>query len=98
MTNKEKAELVINSIMVDIPKGKIPMKDLIKDVKVKVAYFNLKECLKPKGKRTIGEEFEVKEIEHDFGFIFNDGTEIRHVEKCVYNYVDAEIIRKRERI
>ena len=61
----------------------------------RVRYSNLQER-KVKGG---GGTMEVVNIVHDYGLIFNDGTEIKHVSKDIYKYFkNHEVIDKRERI
>jgi hypothetical protein len=66
-------------------------------IKNKVVYFNKLEKKAPKAVRTMNNPTVIADVAHDFGFIFNDGLEIRHVSKPIFNYSTAEIVKKRER-
>lgn len=89
--NKEKNNTFekMDSVIVETFEGKRSLLFLVNNigVKNKVRYFNL---ITKKDKQ-------VKKY-FDYGFIFKDGFEIRHVLKQYYSAVEAEIIEKRERI
>ena len=66
-------------------------------VKYKVEYVCNIEKKAPKKDRTCNVMFIVKCEVHDLGLVFNNGLEIRHVDKDVFKYCSGEVIRKNDR-
>jgi hypothetical protein len=80
--------------------GKVNLLDLCETIGIKdrVAYFNLIERKVESKSRTMNNDYEVVKLIHDRGLIFNNGLEIRKVDKNIFNlYPSVDIIERRER-
>ncbi len=84
MENKDFEKILIQTF-----DGKKTLQYLVENVGVKnkVKYYNI-----------ITKKEKLVKKYFDYGFIFNDGFEIRHVLKKHFSAIDSEIIEKRERV
>lgn len=103
-TKEEKAFLLkedMKNTRINTLDGKVTLLYLCEEigVKMRIKYFNMiKEQVK-KADRTINNSFEVVKKVHDYGLVFNNGFEIRSVDKrvfCLYPNVETKEIKKRE--
>lgn len=85
---------------VKIPDGQISLLDLCEKVGIKnrITYFNFIEMRVEGKSRTINNDYKIVKTVHDRGFIFNNGIEIRKVDKNIFNlYPSIDIVERRER-
>lgn len=96
---REALEKYMSETMINTLNGRVSLFDLITKVGVlnKVEYFNYIEKKAPKSVRSIKNPTVTVDETHDYGLKFNDGFEIRHIDKMVFKYCSAEVLRKRER-
>lgn len=103
LSKKEQARLEteeeIRSTVFNTLNGKLNLAGHVAKVgiKNKVLYFNMVERKAPKKEWSILKPTVVKKVIHDYGLIFNDNIEIRHVSKKIFDFYSNEIIEKRER-
>lgn len=99
---KIKVENTMFETYINTPDGRYNLLRYVSINKVinRVIYYNLVEVLLPKKKRTLESGyFEIKKVCHNYGLIFNNGFEIKNVQKQIFNFFDtAEIIERRERV
>lgn len=91
----EKLRAKMRKQTIETFKGKTNLRELVETVGVRtrVEYWNDIEITT----KSVNATFRIERHIHDYGLIFNDGFEIRHVDKTFFNYFDCPIICKRER-
>jgi hypothetical protein len=86
----------MKEVFVNTLEGKSTLYDLCEfvGVKKKIKYFNHVE----KRTKDIKNPFKVITKVFDYGFVFNDGFQIRHVSKGYWNLYPVDVEEIRERI
>lgn len=90
----------MEKIIITTPDGKFSLLHLVDEIGVerRVEYFNIIEKKAPKKERTLQKRTVSVPATHDYGLVFFNGLQIRHVSKNIFKYFDeVEVIRIRER-
>ena len=97
---KVKFETELKTTVVQTLKGRTTLAELFDNpgVKNRIEYYNSLQVKTPLKLRTGTKDYMMlKDITHGYGLIFNDGFELKHISKNVFNNCLAEIIKIRER-
>jgi len=92
---EEKLLLKMEYTTVETLTGKTNLRFLVEHigVRARVEYWNNVEIVQKSTQST----FRIDRLVHDYGLIFNNGFEIRHVAKEFFSYIQCQVITKRER-